>query len=139
MEIETEVLLQEEYAEIYFLPNTRVVYLKVIGRWSTEEYKHSFKTLLKFTVEKKAVGVALDQTQSKGASMEGRAWLVVKWLPELKNKVKDPDFKIAGISDAKIGIKKFISDYLQGTVQKMTSFPVEVFKNLDDAVEWIVK
>lgn len=71
--------------------------------------------------------------------MEGRAWLVVKWLPELKNKVKDPDFKIAGISDAKIGIKKFISDYLQGTVQKMTSFPVEVFKNLDDAVEWIVK
>ncbi|MFN3315198.1 MAG: hypothetical protein ACK40K_00135, partial [Raineya sp.] len=62
-----------------------------------------------------------------------------RWLPELKKAIGEKDFTIIGISEAKFGIKKFITDYLKQTFAKMASYPIEIFNTIDEALSWIKK
>ncbi|GAB4128306.1 MAG: hypothetical protein OHK0045_18340 [Raineya sp.] len=130
-------LYKNEAAVISYFPDLNALYLSFVGKIENVEYKDTFNKLLAYIVEKNVDIAITDQTQSKGGSMDSRAWLVVKWLPELKKAIGEKPFTIVGISEAKIGVKKFISQYLEQTFKKMTPFPVEVFENFDEAIAWI--
>lgn len=130
-------LYKNEAAVISYFPDLNALYLSFVGKIGNVEYKDTFNELLAYIIEKNVDIVITDQTQSKGGSMDSRAWLVVNWLPELKKVIGEKPFTIVGISEAKIGLKKFISQYLEQTFKKLTPFPVEVFENFDEAITWI--
>lgn len=133
----SEELYKNDAAIISYLPDLNALHLALIGKIDNEDYKETFKKLLELIVEKNADIAITDQTHSKGGSMDSRAWLVVKWLPELKKAIGEKPFTIIGISEAKLGIKKFISQYLEQTFKKMTPFPVEMFEDFSTAIDWI--
>lgn len=135
----SEELYKNESAVISYIADLNVLHLSINGKIDTEDYKETFQKLLGFIVEKNVDIAITDQTHSKGGSMDSRAWLVVKWLPELKKTIGDKNFTIIGISEAKFGIKKFITDYLKQTFTKMTPYPIEIFNTLDEAIAWIKK
>lgn len=133
----SEELYRNDAAVISYLPDLNALHVALIGKIENQDYKDTFNKLLNLIVEKNVDIAITDQTQSKGGSMDSRAWLVVKWLPELKKVIGEKQFTIIGISEAKLGIKKFITDYLEQTFKKMTPFPIEVFDTLDNAIAWI--
>ncbi|KOY87585.1 hypothetical protein AD998_16880 [bacterium 336/3] len=135
----SENLYSNNSANISYLPEISTIYLEFIGKIENDDYKASYNKLLEFILAKDASAIITDQTKSKGGSMEARAWLVVNWLPEVKKELGDKKILVAGISEAKFGFKKFISQYIEQTVKKMTPFPIEVFENLQDAINWIQK
>lgn len=90
-----------------------------------------------FVLSKDAKAIIIDQTKSKGGSMESRAWLIVNWLPELKKSLGEKKILVAGVSEAKFGFKKFITQYLEQTIKKLTPFPIEIFENFEEATQWI--
>ncbi|MCU0439595.1 MAG: STAS/SEC14 domain-containing protein [Raineya sp.] len=137
--MESESLYTNKSANISYLPEINAVYLEFIGKIENDDYKASYNKLLEFILAKNATAIITDQTKSQGGSMEARAWLVVNWLPEVKKELGDKKMLVAGISEAKFGFKKFISQYIEQTVKKMTPFPIEVFENLQDATTWIKK
>ena len=133
----SEELYKNESAVISYLPDLNAIHAAFIGKIDNEDYKETFNKLLSLIVEKNVDIAITDQTHSKGGGMDSRAWLVVKWLPELKKAIGEKPFTIIGVSEAKLGIKKFISQYLEQTFKKMTPFPVEIFGSFDDAIAWI--
>ncbi len=133
----SEELYRNDAAIISYLPDLNALHAAFIGKIDNEDYKDTFNTLLDLIVEKNVDVAITDQTHSKGGSMDSRAWLVVKWIPELKKTIGDRNFTIVGVSEAKFGIKKFITDYLEQTFKKMTPFPVEIFNSYDEAINWI--
>jgi|JI8StandDraft_2_1071088.scaffolds.fasta_scaffold02664_2 RNA processing factor Prp31 len=137
--MESENLYSNKSANISYLSEINTVYLEFIGKIENDDYKASYNKLLEFIIAKNASAIITDQTKSQGGSMEARAWLVVNWLPEVKKELGDKKMLVAGISEAKFGFKKFISQYIEQTVKKMTPFPIEVFENLQDAISWIKK
>ncbi|MDX1903106.1 MAG: hypothetical protein SFU27_03010 [Thermonemataceae bacterium] len=132
-----EDLFQNDSAALYYLSDLEAIYLELKGSVDTADYKEVYNQLLKFIISKDIKAVIADQTKSKGSSMEARAWLIVKWLPELKKQVGNKKILIAGVSEAKIGMKKFIGQYLEQTFKKVTPFPIESFESVDDAIRWI--
>lgn len=133
----SEELYRNDSAIISYLPDLNALHLSLIGKIDNQDYKETFNRLLELIVEKNVDTAITDQTHSQGGSMDSRAWLVVKWLPELKKAVGERYFTIVGVSEAKLGIKKFISQYLEQTFKKMTPFPVEMFEDLNAALDWL--
>jgi len=134
----TENIYSNNCANIYYLSEINALLLEFVGKIDNNEYKAAYNQLLILTIEKNASAIITDQTKSQGGTMEGRAWLIVNWLPEVKRELGDRKILVAGISEARFGFKKFISQYLEQTLKKMTPFPIEVFESVPDAVKWIL-
>lgn len=137
--MDKQLLFQAKFCEIYYIPEANSVHMELIGTFTMDEYKIMFNKFLDIIVETKATSMIADQRRSKGGSMEMRGWLVMNWMPELKKKVNNPRFKVAGINTEKYGFKKFISVYLEKAVRMATGLDVQPFDNLDSALEWVMK
>ncbi|MCU0439594.1 MAG: STAS/SEC14 domain-containing protein [Raineya sp.] len=135
--IHSENLYSNDCSNISYISEINTLYLEFIGKIDSDEYKEAYGKLLEFIVSKNIDAVIADQTKSQGSTMDSRAWLVVKWLPEVKKQIGDKRILLAGISEAKFGFKKVISQYVEQTFKKMTALPVESFSNIDDAIKWI--
>lgn len=133
----SENIYNNPSSNIYYLPDIEAIYLEFIGKIANTDFKDSYNTLMKFVLSKDAKAIIIDQTKSQGGSMESRAWLIVNWLPELKKSLGEKKILVAGVSEAKFGFKKFISQYLEQTVKKLTPFPIEIFDSLEEAAKWI--
>jgi len=133
----SENIYSNDCSNIYYIPDIHTLHLEFIGKIDSDEYKNAFNKLLEFIISKNADAIIADQTKSQGSAMDSRAWLVVKWLPELKKQLGDRKILLAGISETKFGFKKVISQYIEQTFKKMTVLPVESFNKIDDAIEWI--
>jgi hypothetical protein len=133
----SENLYTNNSGQIHYLPEINTLYVEFIGKLDSQEYKDTYQQLLEFINSKKVDAIIADQTKSQGSTMDARAWLVVKWLPELKKEIGERKVLLAGISEAKFGFKKVISQYIEQTFKKMTALPVESFTNIDDAIQWI--
>ncbi|KOY87586.1 hypothetical protein AD998_16885 [bacterium 336/3] len=135
----SENIYNNASSNISYLTDIETIYLEFIGKIDNTDFKDSYNVLMGFILSKDAKAIIIDQTKSKGGSMESRAWLIVNWLPELKKSLGEKKILVAGVSEAKFGFKKFITQYLEQTIKKLTPFPIEVFENLQDAVNWIKK
>jgi hypothetical protein len=133
----SENIYNNPSSNIYYLPDIGAIYLEFIGKIANTDFKDSYNTLMEFVSSKDAKAIIIDQTKSQGGSMESRAWLIVNWLPELKKSLGEKKILVAGVSEAKFGFKKFISQYLEQTVKKLTPFPIEIFDSLEEATKWI--
>lgn len=134
-----ENIYNNDSSNIYYLADIEAIYLEFIGKIDNTDFKDSYNVLMGFILSKDAKAIIIDQTKSQGGSMESRAWLIVNWLPELKKSLGEKKILVAGVSEAKFGFKKFITQYLEQTIKKLTPFPIEIFENLQDAVNWIKK
>lgn len=135
--MDKHLLFQARYCEISHLPEVNCIYLDIIGSFNMEEYKTMFGKFMELILEHQAKGMIADQRRSDGSNMEMRSWLVMNWLPELKKKLNNPKFKVAGINTAKYGFKKFISTYLEKAVNMTTGLETKAFENLETAYEWM--
>jgi hypothetical protein len=135
----SENIYNNASSNISYLADIEAIYLEFIGKIDNTDFKDSYNVLMGFILSKDAKAIIIDQTKSQGGSMESRAWLIVNWLPELKKSLGEKKILVAGVSEAKFGFKKFITQYLEQTIKKLTPFPIEVFENLQDAVNWIKK
>jgi hypothetical protein len=135
----SETIYSNTSSNIYHLTDIEAIYLEFIGKIDNTDFKDSYNILMGFILSKDAKAIIIDQTKSQGGSMESRAWLIVNWLPELKKSLGEKKILVAGVSEAKFGLKKFITQYLEQTIKKLTPFPIEVFENLQDAISWIKK
>jgi len=132
-----ENIYSNDSANIYYLSEINTLHIEFVGKIDSDEYKEAYNKLLELVTNTKADAIIADQTKSQGSTMDSRAWLVVKWLPELKREIGERKILLAGISEARFGFKKVISQYIELTFKKMTALPVESFNNIDDAIKWI--
>jgi hypothetical protein len=133
-----ELIYEKPFCKLTYFIDANTIYMDIIGVFTLEEYKEMFRAALEKIIEKKANGLIADQTHSNGSNMEHRVWLVMKWLPELKSKIANPNFRVVGISPTKVvGFKKFIADYLEKTFRTLTPFPIMRCSTFEEAITWM--
>lgn len=83
-----EVFYDADFAKVIYYPEKEVLGFSLIGNLVKEDYQTAWNVLLDTIVEKKPKKIFVDQRQMSKASLEARAWLVVKWLPKFKKRVQ---------------------------------------------------
>ncbi|WP_250631136.1 hypothetical protein [Rhodoflexus caldus] len=135
-----EILFSKPYGQILYYPDYRVIYTEIIGKFSHQEYRYLYESLLAFIKKYPVRACISSQAKSGGSSMQDRAWLVTSWFSQLKAAVSS-DFILIGLREAHDtgAFKRWIADYLEKTLSSMAPFTVKSMPDFDSAVTYVLE
>lgn len=134
--VQDEVLYNADYAQVIYHPDTDILRLNLIGNIMKEDYQTAWNVLLDFYLERQPKKVLIDQRPMNKASLESRAWFVVKWLPKFKRKV-DQKIRVAVLFSKSIAMKIGGQFLVDSATKDVPNLEIKTFQSEDDALLWL--
>ena len=129
-----EMLYERDFVQISYSPKHELVTIKLINDIAKEDYKESWEVLLEEVIKKKNKNIIIDQRSMGRASIESRAWFVIKWLPRLKKEVSE-DIQVAILPSRSIAAKLGIQ-YLMSAAKSVSNMNIKVLNSDEEALVW---
>ena len=129
-----EILYERSFVEISHNSKFDLMTIKLINDISKEDYKECWEVLLEETIKKQSKNIIIDQRSMGRASIESRAWFVIKWLPRLKREVST-DLQVAILPSRSIAAKLGIQ-YLMGAAKSVSNMNIKVLNSDEEALVW---
>lgn len=133
-EARIEMLYERDFVQISYSPKHELVTIKLINDIAKEDYKESWEVLLEEVIKKKNKNIIIDQRSMGRASIESRAWFVIKWLPRLKKEVSE-DIQVAILPSRSIAAKLGIQ-YLMSAAKSVSNMNIKVLNSDEEALVW---
>ncbi len=130
-----DILLEKNNAIIKYNLRHHLISLHFIQKINFQEYKSILNLALDFIEEKRVPNFLIDQRYAVEANIEERAWFISKWFPKLQE-ISDSNFKL-GLTAPKNLFDKIGAEYVVTTLSQNSSFPVQLFGTMDEALKWI--
>ncbi|WP_038031651.1 SpoIIAA family protein [Thermonema rossianum] len=131
-----EILLNNEVARIEYLPQDSFLKLTLIGNLDKDDYQSTWNFLLDCIMDKQPKKILVDQRPMTKASIESRAWLLVKWVPKFKNKVVHPT-KVAVLFSKSLAVKIGGEFLVNAASKEVESAQLRVFQDENEALRWL--
>jgi hypothetical protein len=129
-----EMLYERDFVQISNNPKYDLLTIKLINDISKEDYKECWEVLLEEVIKKQNKNIIIDQRSMGKASIESRAWFVIKWLPRLKKEVSS-DLQVAILPSRSIAAKLGIQ-YLMSAAKSVSNMNIKVLNSDDEALVW---
>ena len=134
MQNRIEMVYERTFVQISHNPKYDLLTIKLINDISKEDYKECWEVLLEEVIKKKNKNIIIDQRTMGRASIESRAWFVIKWLPRLKKEV-DTDLQVAVLPSRSIAAKLGIQ-YLMSAAKSVSNMNIKVQNSDEEALVW---
>lgn len=134
--VQDEVLYNTDFAQITYHPDTDILRLNLIGNIMKEDYQTAWNVLLDWYLEKQPKKMLFDQRPMTKASLESRAWFIVKWLPKFKKKVNQK-IRVAVVFSKSIAIKIGGQFLVDAATRDVPNLEIKTFQNEEDALSWL--
>ena len=134
MQNRIEMLYERAFVQISHNPQYDLLTIKLINDVAKEDYKECWEVLLEEVIKKKTKNIIIDQRTMGRASIESRAWFVIKWLPRLKKEV-DTDLQVAVLPSRSIAAKLGIQ-YLMSAAKSVSNMNIKVQNSDEEALVW---
>ena len=134
MQNRIEMLYERTFVQISHNPQYDLLTIKLINDVAKEDYKECWEVLLEEVIKKKTKNIIIDQRTMGRASIESRAWFVIKWLPRLKKEV-DTDLQVAVLPSRSIAAKLGIQ-YLMSAAKSISNMNIKVQNSDEEALVW---
>ena len=134
MQNRIEMVYERAFVQISHNPKYDLLTIKLINDISKEDYKECWEVLLEEVIKKKNKNIIIDQRTMGRASIESRAWFVIKWLPRLKKEV-DTDLQVAVLPSRSIAAKLGIQ-YLMSAAKSVSNMNIKVQNSDEEALVW---
>lgn len=123
--------------EICYEVESGIIMMKFIGDMSDEIYKHFWTIAIDFGIEKQVNRIIIDQQQIGNVSFKARGWAVISAFPRVKKHMPN-NVAVAVLSSGKI-VHKTGMQYLMKAFVALTSYKVDVFPTMEEAVNYLKK
>lgn len=134
MQSRIEMVYERDFVQISHNPKYELMTIKLINDIAKEDYKECWEVLLEEVIKKKTKNIIIDQRTMGRASIESRAWFVIKWLPRLKKEV-DTDLQVAILPSRSIAAKLGIQ-YLMSAAKSVSNMNIKVHNSDEEALVW---
>ncbi|NIK74382.1 hypothetical protein FHS56_001895 [Thermonema lapsum] len=134
--VQDEVLYNADFAQVIYYPDTDILRLNLIGNIMKEDYQTAWNVLLDCYLEKQPKKVLIDQRPMSKASLESRAWFVVKWLPKFKKKVNQK-IRVAVVLSKSIAMKIGGQFLVDAATKDVPNLEIKTSQNEEDALSWL--
>lgn len=129
-----EMLYERDFVQIIHNLKYDLLTIKLINDISKDDYKECWEVLLDEVINKKTKNIIIDQRTMGKASIESRAWFVIKWLPRLKKQV-NVDLQVAVLPARSIAAKLGIQ-YLMSAAKSVSNMNIKVQNSEEEALVW---
>lgn len=132
----SEILLNSDVARVEYFPQDSFLKLTLIGNLDKEDYQSTWNFLLDCITEKEPKKILVDQRPMTKASIESRAWLLVKWVPKFKNKVTHAT-KVAVLFSKSLAVKIGGEFLVNAASKEVETAQLKVFQDETEALNWL--
>ena len=129
-----EMLYERSFVQISHNSKYELTTIKLINDISKEDYKECWEVLLEEVIKKQSQNIIIDQRSMGRASIESRAWFVIKWLPRLKKEV-NAELHVAVLPSRSIAAKLGIQ-YLMSAAKSLSNIDIKVQNSDEEALVW---
>lgn len=133
--IKTEIILDEDYAEVNYIPEMELAYIKWKGNVSVDQYRNAFETVYNHAVAGNLVRRFYSDTREQGVvGPENRKWFEKEMLP----KAIDQGLEKAGVvSDANV-FKRYYLNMILKSVNKF-NMPFKICGSDEDVIAFLME
>ncbi len=129
-----EMLYERSFVQISHNPKYELLTIRLINDIAKEDYKECWEVLLEEVIKKQNKNIIIDQRSMGRASIESRAWFVIKWLPRLKKEVS-AELQVAVLPSRSIAAKLGIQ-YLMSAAKSVSNMNIKVLNSDEEALVW---
>lgn len=129
-----EMLYERSFVQILHNPKYELITIRLINDIAKEDYKECWEVLLEEVIKKQNKNIIIDQRSMGRASIESRAWFVIKWLPRLKKEV-NTELHVAVLPSRSIAAKLGIQ-YLMSAAKSLSNIDIKVQNSDEEALVW---
>lgn len=143
---EETILFEASFAKISYIPKDKtnkeairkgILALEWNGDISDEQYKEVMNKLLELTYLYNTTGFLVDAMQMGYVSMFARAWLMLDWIPRMKQREIESAKLAIMRNDTpmhKVGI-----DYVVSYLQQTLPYECRFYVSKENAINWVFR